>query len=190
MQAVSPFVEMQAAEFDWWQRYLVGNSARERMYALYGARYYGYFWREMMDAGRCVEIGAGPLPVLAVMRYSEALAMDTLAHRYKAANLTHWPLMADIADVSDAWADTVLLLNVLDHTDDPLRLAQEARRIMAPNGRGLVYVHLDQQDDKHKLITEGEARAMLFTAGFTTLRMNVLPATSYDPPAFVAVAHA
>jgi len=186
----SPFADMQASEFEWWQRYLVGNSARERMYALYGARYYGYFWREMMEAGRCAEIGAGPLPVLAVMRYSEALAVDTLAHRYKAANLTHWPLMVDTADVSDAWADTVLLLNVLDHTDDPQRVAQEARRIMAPSGRALVYVHLDQQDDKHQLITELNAKAILFGARFTALRMGTLPATSYDPRAFVAVAHA
>src|SRR3972149_2516237 len=58
----SLFVTMQEAELAWWKRYLDHPTARQRMWALYGARYYDFFWRDMGNAANTVEIGAGPVP--------------------------------------------------------------------------------------------------------------------------------
>ena len=178
----SRFAKMQAAELEWWRDQLQHETARQRMYALYGARYYPFFWQEMRDAGDTVEIGSGPLPVMDIMGCHFATAVDTLAY----GGLTDWHINTDISIIPDTCADTVLLLNVLDHTDDPQKLVGEALRILRPGGRALVFVHLGPGDDKHVPIESGDCGRWLGAFGEVT--SQITPATEYDPSAYVAVA--
>jgi len=182
----SRFADMQEAEFAWWKNYLRHPTAKQRMLALYGARYYGFFFAEMMAAGRTVEIGAGPLPVMETMLYDRGVAIDTLGPRYKAERLTTWEILPSSEAIESEWADTVLLLNVLDHTDDPQKLVDEALRILRPGGRALVFVHLGPGDDKHVPVESGDCGRWLGAFGEVT--SQIAPATAYDPPAYVAVA--
>jgi len=177
---------MQEAEFAWWKNYLRHPTAKQRMLALYGTRYYPYLFAEMMDAGRTVEIGSGPLPVMETMLYDRGVAIDTLGPRYKAEQLTTWEILPNHEAIESEWADTVLLLNVLDHTDQPEALVAQAHRLLRDGGRALVFVHLGPGDDKHIPISAEQVTAWL--GAFTVERAAVLPATSYDPPAYVAVA--
>lgn len=179
---------MQDAEFAWWKRYLAHPTAKQRMWALYGARYYGFFFAEMMRAGRTIEIGAGPLPVMEMMIYDRGVAIDTLGLRYKAEGLTTWEILASTIDMLSDWADTLLLLNVLDHTDEPEPLVREAYRLLTAGGRCLVFVHVGQHDEKHMEMSGENCRRMLLRTGFTIDRDEVAPANSFDPAAYVAVA--
>ena len=177
----SRFAKMQAAELEWWRNSLGHETARQRMYALYGARYYPFFWQEMMAAGDTIEIGSGPLPVMDVMNCHQITAVDTLAYE----GLTNWHINTDVTILPDASADTVLLLNVLDHTDQPEFLVAQAHRLLRDGGKALVFVHLSPGDDKHIPVTEEDCIHWL--VGFHPERGAVLPATTYDPPAFAAV---
>jgi len=182
----SRFAEQQEAEFAWWRNYLRHPTAKQRMLALYGARYYGLFFAEMMDAGRTVEIGSGPLPVMETMLYDRGVAIDTLGPRYKVAGLTSWEILPSAEGIETGWADTVLLLNVLDHTDDPAPLVAQAHRILRDGGKALVFVHLGPGDDKHIPIQPGDCGRWLGVFGDVV--SHIADATVYDPPAYVAVA--
>ena len=179
------FSDMQDAEFAWWKSCLRHPTAKQRMLALYGARYYGFFFADMMGAGRAVEFGSGPLPVLETVIYDRGVAVDTLGRRYKAEGLTTWEILPDASEIPSGWADTVLLLNVLDHTNDPQSVIAEAYRVLAVGGKALVFVHLGQGDDKHALVTEHDIRGWL--EGFELERDGILVSV-FDPPAFAAVA--
>jgi len=178
----SRFAKMQAAELEWWRNYLRHETARRRMYALYGARYYPYFFAEMMAAGDTVEIGSGPMPVMDVMQCQMITAVDSLSYE----GLTDWHINTDITILPDASADTVLLLNVLDHTDQPEFLVAQAHRLLRDGGKALVFVHLGPGDDKHIPIESGECGRWL--GMFGEVQSQIAPATVYDPPAYVAVA--
>ena len=178
----SRFAKMQAAELEWWRNCLRHETARQRMYALYGARYYPFFWQEMMAAGDTVEIGSGPVPVMDVMNCRMITAVDTLSYE----GLTDWHINTDVTILPDASADTVLLLNVLDHTDQPEFLAAQALRLLRDGGKALVFVHLSPGDDKHIPIKSGECGRWL--GMFGEVQSQISPATVYDPPAYVAVA--
>jgi len=177
---------MQAAELEWWRGCLNHPTGKSRMHALYGARYYGFFWDEFMAAGATVEIGSGPLPVMHVMHCTALTAVDTLSKEYR--EFTDWPICPDSALLPDQSADTVLLLNVLDHTDQPQKLVHESYRMLREGGNVLVYVHIGEGDDKHIPVKATAPRDWLDEAGFKVTRDDFLPATLYDPAAYAAVA--
>lgn len=186
----SRFDRMQAAELRWWADYAQHPTARERMYALYGARYFSMFWGEMHRPGRYVEFGSGPMPVAILTMATDVLLCDTLYPQYIANGLTYpgiaWVRTPDQA-ASETF-DTALLLNVLDHTDDPEGLVRHAYRALRTGGRALVFVHLDNEDEKHRRVTYPEALGWLECAGFSVETHRVINPTVYDPAAFGAVA--
>ena len=181
MVTQTTFAAMQEAELAWWANFMGHPTAKQRMWALYGARYYGFFFAEMLNPGKTVEIGSGPLPVMEVMNAPQCIAVDSLKYE----GLTDWSLF-DASQVPDGWADTVLLLNVLDHTDDPQALIDEAWRMLIPGGKALVFVHLGQQDDKHRLVEQEDVEAWL--SAFEIQRSWVEAPVIYDPAAYLAVA--
>lgn len=190
-QTSAALSDMQAAELDWWTRYLAGANAVPRMYSLYGIRYGDWFWDEFQKAGDVVEYGSGPLPVFALIKGTSFLACDTLAEEYRRAGLmaTAIPYESSAAQIASETADTALLLNVLDHASDPQSLVQEAHRALRSGGKALVFVHLDAGgDDKHRTVTMADAWGWLIDTGFEIERDWLKPATQYDPRAFLAVA--
>lgn len=176
-----------AAELDWWQRYLDHPTAKQRMWALYGARYMDFFGWEFENAGSCLEIGSGPLPVMEIMECKSMLAADPLAAEYR--QLTGWPILDDVDSLTTTgrW-ETVLLLNVLDHAEDPQKLVEQAHRYVRPGGRVLVYVQLHEGDERHSAVTKEQARGWIVDAGLSIGREAVLR-RSFDPPAWAAVCH-
>lgn len=179
-------VSRQQAELSWWREYLAHPTAKQRMWALYGARYYPFFWREMATAGSCIEIGSGPLPVMEIMDCRNMVAVDPLAAEYR--EMAGWPIASSTReiDVDGRW-DTVLLLNVLDHTDDPADLAREAARLLRPGKRCLIYVQIHAGDDRHEPVSVADVRRWIREAGLDIQREDVIEAV-YDPDAYVAVA--
>ena len=187
MTVATRFGEMQEAEFAWWRDYLGHPTARIRMYALYGARYIDFFPDLFFKpVGAVVEYGAGPLPVLALTKAEKALAVDTLAPRYddEGMLLGGVPWTENAGHVSSSEWDTALLLNVLDHTDEPEALVEQAHRALKPGGKAYLFVHLDQEDPKHKLVRRDEPERWF--KGWLELRSNI-QLLSCDPPAFVGV---
>jgi len=186
----SSFDLRQAAELDWWWQFLQHPTARARMYALYGARYLSFLWRELREPGVAAEFGSGPMPVLEITGATQGVAVDTLAKGYRELGLyqSALPLVASTDELLDNEFDTVLVLNVLDHSDDPGRLICEAWRVLKPQGKVLVFVHLGFSDDKHFEINVGECKRWLLGTGFEIVREAMRQPQPYDPPAFVCVA--
>lgn len=174
------------AELDWWKGYLDHPTAKQRMWALYGSRYYSFFAEEMWDAGSTLEIGSGPLPVMEVMHCDSMLAVDPLGAEY--SKLTNWPITSvDIAEIGpDSRWRTVLLLNVLDHADNPEHLMEHAYRLVRPGGKVLVFVHLNHSDDRHNPIQEFDVTDWIAKVGLTIERDAIIE-KPYDPPAYAAV---
>lgn len=184
----SEFDRMQAAELAWWTKYCASGRAGPRMYALYGMRY-ASFWTEMETNGRTVEFGSGPMPVLNMLRDPGGICVDTLMPQYIKAGLVQGGMTwtATSAEVASDEADTALLLNVLDHTTEPEALVREAYRVLAPEGRALVFVHLENDDEKHRKVEPHQPHRWLEEAGFEFAREAFLPETVYDPRAYTAV---
>lgn len=179
-------VDRRAAELDWWTRYLDHPTANQRMWALYGARYMPFFYDEMIHAGSTIEIGSGPLPVMEIMECASMTAVDVLADEYR--GLTGWPIARpEQIDVKGRW-QTVLLLNVLDHADNPRELAELAHRLVRPGGRVLVYVQIHEGDERHDALTVEQVRGWLVDAGLHIGRETMIE-QSFDPPAWACVAH-
>jgi SAM-dependent methyltransferase len=160
------------------------------MWALYGARYASFFWNELMRPGRTVEFGSGPMPVLDMAMCDDGVAVDTLGKAYKELGLylSDLPLCNSTAELADEEFDSVFVLNVLDHSDDPEQLMREAARVVKPKGSVLVFVHVTSRvDDKHSAVTMGDAAAWVAGAGLEIVRRAVRQASAYDPPALLAL---
>jgi SAM-dependent methyltransferase len=183
------FAGMQSAELEWWKSFLGTTHQRERMYALYGARYLEFFHAEFEAAVRAVEFGSGPLPAAVLLRNAGYMAVDTLMGEYIKSGLVgdgiRW--VHQSGELQRESYDTALLLNVLDHTDDPEAMVADAWRVLIYGGKVLMFVHLDNQDDKHRLVSKVDVMRWMGLAGFKTTRSELAPATLYDPPAYLAV---
>lgn len=183
------FQEMQSAELAWWVKYMKHATAKERMYSLYGARYFGYFFPELHGEGALIEIGSGPLPVALMTHATQAVLVDSLWPEYQAAGITEDGLggLTSTGELPGGQADYVLLLNVLDHTDEPEALVLEARRLLKPGGRALVYVHLEARGEDHRHAHVSEDDVIRWFSEWHCERQDIFPMTVYDPPAFVGV---
>jgi SAM-dependent methyltransferase len=179
---------MQAAELEWWANYLGHPTASYRMYALYGARYLPAFNHLLVsaDIGDVIEYGCGPLPaILLCPRAKSFHAVDTLWSEYKAITpFKALDVMSDADEAETAGYDTALLFNVLDHTDEPERLITQAYRALREGGRALVFVHLGQEDPKHRLVTRSEV--MHWFRNWSE-EWSQIQQMQFDPPAFVGV---
>lgn len=187
LASVTRFEAMQEAEFQWWRRFMSSRTATARMLALYGARYMDFFFNEFERGGKIVEYGSGPIPVMITTRATEMLAVDPLYPRYIDAGLVSasWvPWYSNAEEVPDDYFDTAFLLNVLDHTDDPESLIAHARRSLLPGGQALVFVHLEQEDEKHLKVSVDDIERWF--DGWM-LERETFVKTSYDPEAYLAV---
>lgn len=91
---------------------------------------------------RILEVGCGPLAPVVQFGDCERHGLDPLIDRYIAAG---WPMYAfDVKLVSsgaesmpypDAWFDSVISVNALDHVDDFPAVAREIQRVLRPGGR-------------------------------------------------------
>ncbi len=132
-----------------------------------------------------VEIGSGPYPSIALVRWKRALAVDPLAEGYIAENLV--PKVHFTGDISflassgesialpSATADLLVLENCLDHVDDPALVLAECRRLLRPGGYLWLLVDLmDYRDHMHpNPFSEKSLRDLLTAHGFTPLRERI-----------------
>lgn len=132
-----------------------------------------------------IEIGSGPYPSLALVRWKRALAVDPLAEGYLAENLV--PNVHFTGEISflassgesialpSATADLLVLENCLDHVDDPALVLAECRRLLRPGGYLWLLVDLmDYRDHMHpNPFSEKSLRALFTAHGFTPVRERI-----------------
>lgn len=187
IESPSRFASLQAGELDWWKNYLKNPTAKQRMWATYGARYLPFFYKEFQNVGKAVEIGSGPLPVLELMQGDLWVAVDTLAKEY--SSLTNAYILPSTELLAKGEWDTVLLLNVLDHTTHPINLCLQAADLLVEGGKVLVFMHLDHEDDKHVRFQAYDVQNWLKLAELRIEREGIIETNEMDPfEAYVAVA--
>jgi SAM-dependent methyltransferase len=132
-----------------------------------------------------VEVGAGPYPSIATIRWKRAVAIDPLADGYAAENLlpknSHCDEVVYLASLGEAvplpsgFADIVVLENCLDHVDDPRAVIRECARLLAAGGYMWLLVDLMEfRDHMHpNPFNETRLRELLRSEGFDPVRDRI-----------------
>jgi len=103
-------------------------------------------WLAFWDAGgeRVLEIGGAGMPVLDYLTgFTERYAVDPLMKEYERLfGARGEPARAEALPFPDGHFDAVVLLNVLDHVDEPDRALREVARVLHPT-RGKLFLSCD-----------------------------------------------
>jgi len=180
--------QMQRGELEWWRAFLARPHALERLFALYGYRYLDFFFKEFNDLGNVIDFGSGPVSAawIADRPPEEVTCIDPLFTAYRKVGLVYGRAR-EPAGTIPAEFDTALVLNVLDHADDPVPILITVAGTLKPGGKALVWVHVEQPADAlHRLITAGDVRGWLKLVGLTITRSNIR--RGLGPAQFMAVA--
>ncbi|MHC4549322.1 MAG: class I SAM-dependent methyltransferase [Planctomycetota bacterium] len=143
------WVEAQAHEIESWQE--MGHAHRGYL-ARRGAVLDAWlrFWGTP-NQRRILEIGGAGLPLVDFVRgYEERHAVDPLMDEYdrifseaqRGENILRRPARAEELPYPAQHFDTVIMLNVLDHTQDPERVLAEVRRVLRRD-TGLLFLSCD-----------------------------------------------
>lgn len=206
----------QINERDHWERLVV--EVRE------GGRFWPNFWapqaeliwnllrkRNVSDETRILEIGGGVIGHIRWMRKGKLFALDPLAEFFKAAfptlGLTEYPLRKDMTHIAariedieglDLEAfDIILMLNCLDHCEDPPNVVAALYKALAPEGLLLEstvifhgeYVHNWAYRKYHPwAFTMGQFLAMFYNQGFS-LSETITDWPAEQAPNFVQELH-
>lgn len=101
-------------------------------------------WLRFWGAGgrRVLEIGGAGLPAVDQLRgFAERHALDPLMDEFERifdappTDVENRKGRAEELPYEDAHFDAVVMLNVLDHVEDPARVLAEIRRVLVPDGR-------------------------------------------------------
>jgi SAM-dependent methyltransferase len=155
-------------------------------------------WREIerwASSRTAVEIGAGPYPAIATLRWKRAVALDPLADGYvlegllpsdcHADELTYISSAGERLPFHSSYADVVVMENCLDHVDRPAAVLDEVRRVLRPDG--LVWILVDLMEYKDHMhpnpFNESSLRSLLNARGFDVVRDRVSDHKSH-PNAF------
>ena len=103
---------------------------------------------EALADKRVLEIGCGPMGVIYYLSAKERVGLDPLARDYMnafgfdARGVSLLSSMGEHLPFADHTFDVVVIGNVLDHVYQPDRTLNEARRILKPGGRLIVWMHV------------------------------------------------
>lgn len=169
--------EMQAGELAWWKAQLRSPAGYHRILGIYGYRYLEVWFEEFNDLGEVIDIGSGPISAaLIAERYADIRCFDSLAIPYREL-LTDVPrlfLTADPTSLRAASADTVLLLNTLDHTTEPQALMTLAAHVLKPQGKLLIWLHLlPAPDPLHIKVGVDDVSRWCSVAGLEIVRQTI-----------------
>jgi SAM-dependent methyltransferase len=181
------YEQMQEGELAWWRGFLSNPHAIPRLFAVYGYRYLPFFFEEFGHLGHVVDIGSGPVSAAYIGEPApeHPYCVDPLMFCYQDAGLIygepHW------WGVPPDPFDTALLLNVLDHVNDPAALVAKTARSLCSGGKALVWNHVDAlADGLHRTVTTFEIDGWLADAGLDIVRARYHQ--DYGPLAYMAVA--
>jgi SAM-dependent methyltransferase len=126
-----------------------------------------------------VEVGTGPLGIVAALEAREKVGLDPLSDAYdrlfdRPGDVRYMTSKGEDIPLADHYADVIYCKNVLDHVHNPPRLLQEVRRTLKPGGVFILIVNLAGHDAEapkddplhpYSFTAEG-VRAMVSAAGF------------------------
>lgn len=91
-------------------------------------------------AERVLQIGCAAKDAIDYLPYRLRFGLDPLAHFYRksfgdlATGVTHVQAVGEFLPFRNGTFDAVLLLNVLDHTEEPGRILRDVLRVLRPGG--------------------------------------------------------
>jgi SAM-dependent methyltransferase len=132
-----------------------------------------------------VEIGAGPYPSIACVKWNRSVAVDPIADGYVAedllprnchcGSLTYINAPGENVPLPSGFADIVVIENCLDHVDDPGAVLRECNRLL-PKG-GLLWLLVDLMDYSDHMhpnpFSEQKLRDLLRREGFEPVKDRV-----------------
>jgi hypothetical protein len=185
--------QMQAGELDWWRAFLARPHALERLFGLYGYRYLGFFFDQFNNLGEVIDFGSGPVSAawIADRPIARVVCVDPLFDSYSEAGL----VFGNAVSAAAPWVtppsggyDTALVLNVLDHAEDPAGVLLAAAASLKLDGRALVWSHVNAPADSlHRSLTQEQVWGWLEDAGLVVPRTETRPARFGGPMEFLAL---
>jgi SAM-dependent methyltransferase len=176
--------QMQTGELEWWIAWLGQANGLARIWALYGYRYLWFFFDEFSSLGRVVDFGSGPVSAAYIGDPAPLLVycVDPLFQAYRQAGLLYGGMIEiDFAAYRPRAFDTALVLNVLDHCDDPPALLRQVADSLRPEGKALIWTHVDAAANSvHRSVSLAAVADWLRAAGLSVerdfLRVHIGPA--------------
>ncbi len=134
-----------------------------------------------LDGKRVLDVGCGVISVINVIKESSAefYGIDTLMDEYKKLYVldgtVHWSSgRGEEIPFEDGWFDIVFCTNIIDHADEPGRVAGELFRILRPGGNLVltvdIFQHEEGRDPAHPhAFTSGYVDNLLAQNGFEVI---------------------
>lgn len=117
--------------------------------------YYGYFKNHLANCeyDTVVEFGCGPVGLLPHIKARRKIGLDPLAFKYSRMGYDYNKrdyciINAKGEDVPllDCYADLIICVNVIDHSNDPLKMLEEIFRVCKHGGK--IIISCDLRDRK------------------------------------------
>lgn len=152
------FAEMQAGELAWWRAFLAHPQALGRLFAVYGYRYLDFFFDQLVNVGAVIDFGSGPVSAAFIAHHppAEVVCVDPLFADYREAGLVYGPAILAPQPIPAGTFDTALVLNVLDHTEEPAALVAAAAASLKRDGYALLWVHIEAPPDSLHVTVHAE----------------------------------
>jgi SAM-dependent methyltransferase len=160
-----------------------GTAIYEKYLRLFGLN------KEDLAGLAVADYGCGPFAgVLSVLEGIEAYPLDVLADEYNALGRSPWPIYpvrGHRTPLADACCDACFCTNALDHVPDPDRAVAELARILKPEGRLYLHLHLrraDQLNKAHRYVVREEDVRRWLHAAFELERLGIEQDWPNDEP--------
>ncbi len=134
----------QQYELEFWRKYARRVPSRDR----HAPRELDYVLCARLEGKQILEVGCGPVGTIFYVPGAMRVGIDPLAREYVAelgfsANEVH--LLAGMGErlpLQDDVFDVIICGNVLDHVNQPVSTLNEINRVVKPDGRVMVAVHV------------------------------------------------
>lgn len=181
-----PSDRSQAAEWDYWQRNRLEHWTHD------WRRYLNYFPFDKIDFGSqsVLDVGSGPVSILEYVAppAADVCAVDALADNYN--TLVPDKRIAIQSELPDRTFDIALLLNALDHMEDPGELLDVICARVKPGGELWLHVHIERPypSDEHPQRFSFRGLNRLLGSRFTLRRVRIYRDGPVWPYAWCAIA--
>jgi 2-polyprenyl-3-methyl-5-hydroxy-6-metoxy-1,4-benzoquinol methylase len=171
--------EKQKSEIEFWKN-LYSSKKDYKEFRKKDAEWKLSFFKDKIK-GKVLDVGCGLVSVMEGLE-NETVAIDPLVPEYKEilkdykheVNVSYLPVDGENIDINGKF-DTVLCINVLDHTPEPIKMLKEINKKLKKNGFFLFQVNWDNNLSvcHYSLFDMDKTNELLHLGGFEVLEVRI-----------------
>lgn len=183
--------DAKCCELTWWRKKLkeLGSDRFIKYRRGYFEAMLKMFGDKFKPSGNVVNIGTGAMSIFSFIKVKKAIEVDPAIGNYlEEYKMLPWPdfkYYKSTKPLGDEYADTVICMNTIDHTSEPLEMVSEIFRILKNGGKLYFEVNFDRYDSPaHYQKFSAELVKKLFKVGFkftyTNIKTDCGPLKNWD----------